>query len=62
MISANARLVWTIPLVIFGLYRYWYVIESRDGHESLADAVLTDLPLAVAILIWIGARVVALVH
>jgi decaprenyl-phosphate phosphoribosyltransferase len=62
VISTNARLVWTIPLVIFGLYRYWYVIERRDGGESPTDAVLTDLPLAVAILIWIGACVVALAH
>jgi decaprenyl-phosphate phosphoribosyltransferase len=62
VISANARLVWTIPLVIFGLYRYWYVIDRRDGGESPTDAVLTDLPLAVAILIWIGACVVALAH
>ena len=62
VISTNARLVWTIPLVIFGLYRYWYVIDRRDGGESPTDAVLTDLPLAVAILIWIGACVVALAH
>ena len=62
VISTNVRLVWTIPLVIFGLYRYWYVIERRDGGESPTDAVLTDLPLAVTILIWIGACVVALAH
>ena len=62
VMSANARLVWTIPLVIFGLYRYWYVVEHLDGGESPTDAVLTDLPLAIAILIWIGICVVALTH
>jgi 4-hydroxybenzoate polyprenyltransferase len=62
VMSANARLVWTIPLVIFGLYRYWYVVEHLDGGESPTDAVLTDLPLAVAIVIWIGVCVVALGH
>jgi 4-hydroxybenzoate polyprenyltransferase len=62
VMSANARLVWTIPLVIFGLYRYWYVVESLDGGESPTDAVLTDLPLAIAIVIWIGVCVVALTH
>jgi 4-hydroxybenzoate polyprenyltransferase len=62
VMSANARLVWTIPLVIFGLYRYWYVVEHLDGGESPTDAVLTDLPLAVAIVIWIGVCVVALAH
>src|SRR5882672_7569411 len=58
--SANARLVWTIPFVIFGLYRYWYVVEGLDGGESPTDAVLSDLPLAIAIVIWIGVCVVAL--
>ena len=62
VISSNARLVWTIPLVIFGLYRYWYVIEKRDGGDSPTDTVLTDPPLAVAILIRIGACLVALAH
>jgi hypothetical protein len=62
VISSNARLVWTIPLVIFGLYRYWYVIERRGGGDSPTDTVLTDLPLAVTILIWIGACLVALAH
>ena len=60
VISSNARLVWTIPLVIFGLYRYWYVIERRNGGDSPTDTVLTDLPLAVVILIWIAACLVAL--
>lgn len=62
VMSANARLVWTIPLVIFGLYRYWYVVESLDVGESPTDAVLTDLPLAIAILIWVGVCVIALTH
>ena len=60
VMSANARLVWTIPLVIFGLYRYWYVVEGLDGGESPTDAVLSDLPLGIAIVIWIGICVFAL--
>jgi decaprenyl-phosphate phosphoribosyltransferase len=60
VMSANVRLVWTIPLVIFGLYRYWYVVDHLSGGESPTDAVLTDLPLAIAILIWIGVCVAAL--
>lgn len=60
VISANAKLAATIPLVIFGLYRYWYVVERLGGGESPTDAVLSDLPLALAIVIWIGVCVVAL--
>jgi 4-hydroxybenzoate polyprenyltransferase len=60
VISANAKLAATIPLVIFGLYRYWYVVERLGGGESPTDAVLSDLPLAIAIVIWIVVCVVAL--
>ncbi len=60
VMSANARLAATIPLVIFGLYRYWYVVERLGGGESPTDAVLSDWPLALAIVIWIGVCVVAL--
>ena len=60
VISANQKLVATIPLVIFGLYRYWYVVEHLEGGESPTDAVLSDRPLAIAIVIWIGICVVAL--
>jgi hypothetical protein len=38
------------------------VVESLDGGESPTDAVLTDLPLAIAILIWVGVCVIALTH
>jgi 4-hydroxybenzoate polyprenyltransferase len=60
VISANAKLVATIPIVIFGLYRYWYVVERLGGGESPTDAVLSDLPLAIAIVIWVGVCMVAL--
>jgi decaprenyl-phosphate phosphoribosyltransferase len=42
----------TIPLVIFGLFRYWYVVESLDGGESPTDVALTDWPLVATVVIW----------
>jgi len=60
VMSANAKLVATIPLVIFGLYRYWYVVERLGGGESPTDAVLSDLPLGIAIVLWVGVCVYAL--
>lgn len=60
VMSANAKLAATIPLVIFGLYRYWYVVERLGGGESPTDAVLSDIPLALSIVIWVAVCVVAL--
>jgi decaprenyl-phosphate phosphoribosyltransferase len=60
VISTNPRLTVTIPLVLFGLFRYWYVVEARDGGESPTDVVLTDWPMAIVVVLWIGACVAAL--
>ena len=60
VMSATAKLAATIPLVIFGLYRYWYVVERLGGGELPTDAVLSDIPLALSIVIWVGVCVVAL--
>jgi 4-hydroxybenzoate polyprenyltransferase len=60
VISTNARLAITIPLVLFGLYRYWYLVEARDGGESPTDVILTDWPMGIVVLLWIGACVAAL--
>jgi len=60
VMSTNTRLVVTIPLVIFGLFRYWYVVEAKEGGESPTDALLTDWPLITCIAAWGVACVYAL--
>lgn len=60
VMSTNVRLVVTIPLVIFGLFRYWYLVEVRDDGESPTDVLLTDWPLIACIVAWGGACVYAL--
>ena len=50
--STNPKLAGTIPLVLFGMFRYWYVVETREGGETPADVLLTDWPLIACILIW----------
>lgn len=60
VMSTNNKLVITIPLVIFGLFRYWYVVEAKDGGESPTDALLTDWPLLACIALWAVACICAL--
>ena len=54
VMSANQKLTATIPLVIFGLFRYWYVVERLGAGESPTDALLSDLPLLATVLAWVG--------
>ncbi|MEF9963754.1 MAG: decaprenyl-phosphate phosphoribosyltransferase [Comamonas sp.] len=53
VMSVRPQLVVSIPLVLFGLFRYWYVVEKLDGGESPTDALLSDLPLLLTVLAWV---------
>jgi decaprenyl-phosphate phosphoribosyltransferase len=60
MSSGNDRMTFTIPLVIFGLFRYWYVVETLEGGESPTDVAVTDKPLMATVVLWIGVCLYAL--
>lgn len=55
VMSAQPALVITVPVVLFGLFRYWFVVEKLEGGESPTDALLFDWPLLATVLVWIGA-------
>ena len=54
VMSTRPELVVTVPLVLFGMFRYWYVVEALDGGESPTDALLSDMPLLLTVALWVG--------
>jgi 4-hydroxybenzoate polyprenyltransferase len=50
---STPQLVITVPLVLFGLFRYWYVVEMYEEGESPIDAILQDGQLMGTILLWV---------
>ena len=54
VMSAHTELIVTIPLVLFGLFRYWYVVEQKGGGESPTDALLSDWPLLATAAAWVA--------
>lgn len=60
VMSSKPQLMITVPLVLFGMFRYWYVVEVLKGGESPTDALLKDAPLLTTVLLWIVACIWAL--
>ncbi len=60
VVSSRQELMITIPFVMFGIYRYWYLVEVDGLGESPTDVLLTDLPLLLIILGWVIACVIAI--
>lgn len=52
VVTARPKMVLTIPIVIFGLFRYWFITETQKSGESPADLLYSDLQLAVTVLAW----------
>jgi hypothetical protein len=44
----------TIPFVLFGIFRYLYLVHQRGAGENPTIVVLTDAPLVVDLLLWAG--------
>jgi len=55
VMSVKPDLVITVPLVLFGLFRYWFVVEALNGGESPTDALLADWLLFLTVVLWVAA-------
>ncbi len=56
----SARLVYTVPFVVYGVLRYLYLMFAERGGGKPSRALVTDTPLAVNIVLWILVVVVVL--
>lgn len=50
--SEHPNLIATIPLVLFGIFRYWYLVDAESQGESPVDVLYSDVPIIVAVLLW----------
>jgi 4-hydroxybenzoate polyprenyltransferase len=46
------RLALTIPFVLYGIFRYLYLVHRREEGGSPTDVLLTDRPLLAAVALW----------
>ena len=42
----------SVPFVLYGLFRYLYLIQIKDSGGAPEDVLFTDRPLQVDILLW----------
>ncbi len=57
----TAKLGLTIPFVLYGIFRYLYLVHQKRGGGSPSAMVLTDKPLLSCVALW-AAGVIALLY
>lgn len=53
-LPANHSMMMTIPFVIYGIFRYLYLIQVRQMGGEPEELVVNDHPLQATIMLWVG--------
>ena len=51
------RLIYTTPFVLYGIFRYLYLIYMKDEGGTPEELILKDKPLLASIVLWIATAV-----
>jgi 4-hydroxybenzoate polyprenyltransferase len=46
------KLAWTIPFVLYGIFRYLYLVHQKEKGGSPTDILVTDRPLLLCVFLW----------
>ena len=52
-LTTRPELISTIPIVLFGIMRYWYVADHLKAGESPTDALSKDIQLILIAVAWL---------
>ncbi|MGC8862790.1 MAG: decaprenyl-phosphate phosphoribosyltransferase [Armatimonadota bacterium] len=58
--ETHPQMMITVPFVIYGLFRYLFLIHDRDAGASPEQVLLEDRPLLIDIILYVVAAAVAL--
>lgn len=59
-LPSNHAMMLTVPFVLYGVFRYLYLVYQRDGGGSPEEILLRDPPLVLDIILWLTASMVIL--
>ena len=54
----NHAMMWTIPFVLYAIFRYLYLVHQKDRGDSPTDMLLTDRPLLATVALWVALVIV----
>ena len=60
-LQENHLMMLTIPFVIYGIFRYLYVIHVQEKHQAPDEILLSDTPMQISIVLF-GLSVVAILY
>lgn len=60
-LPADGSMMLTIPFVVYGVFRYIYLVHAQDAGETPEKVVLSDAPMMASIALWLLAAAAVLI-
>lgn len=54
----TSKLIYTIPFVLYGIFRYLYLVHQKEKGGSPTEVMLTDKPMIINVMLWIITSVI----
>lgn len=54
----TSKLIYTIPFVLYGIFRYLYLVHQKEEGGSPTEIMFTDKPMIINICLWVISSVV----
>jgi 4-hydroxybenzoate polyprenyltransferase len=58
----NSAMMLTIPFVLYGLFRYMYIVYVRNEGGSPEEVLLRDVPFLLNVVLWLATAVVVMYY
>lgn len=56
------RLIWTLPFVLYGIFRYLYLVHRKEEGGNPTKVLLNDRPILVTVALWAATVVTVIYH
>jgi 4-hydroxybenzoate polyprenyltransferase len=54
----TSKLIYTIPFVLYGIFRYLYLVHQKEEGGSPTEIMFTDKPMLINVSLWVVTSIV----
>lgn len=54
----TSKLIYTIPFVLYGIFRYLYLVHQKKGGGNPTGVIFTDIPIIINVTLWVITSIV----
>jgi hypothetical protein len=54
----TSKLIYTIPFVLYGIFRYLYLVHQKEEGGSPTEIMFTDKPMLINVSLWVITSIV----